>query len=448
MKKSVKLKITLWITGLVALLTVVLVSMALFISNYVATETIMERMEYVVRGNIKHIQATDTTPVIDEEFLYYQNGISTLVYSRNGSLLAGQLPVNFKTAADFENGIIRTVESGDNKFIVLDMWLPYNLETGFWIRGISDVPDMDYLARYLLMVSAITLPVFTLLAALGSWLIIRKSFRPLDRINATAKAINEAKDLSGRINLTEGDDEFSYLADNFDDMLSRLESSFEAEKQFTADASHELRTPVAVIKSACEYGRKYDETAEEHAETLAVIGRQADKMSALINQLLSMTRMEQGTEKFTFEQLNLSEIVKEFCAEADWEKYNIKVFCDEKVAVKADKALLQRLLYNLVENAVKYGREDGEISVSVTEKGNSAVLTVKDEGEGIPAEHIEKIWNRFYQADPSRNNDSSGAGLGLSIVQQIARLHGGFMTVESTVGKGSAFSLHLPLIRE
>ena len=448
MKKSVKLKITLWITGLVALLTVVLVSMALFISNYVATETIMERMEYVVRGNIKHIQATDTTPVIDEEFLYYQNGISTLVYSRNGSLLAGQLPVNFKTAADFENGIIRTVESGDNKFIVLDMWLPYNLETGFWIRGISDVPDMDYLARYLLMVSAITLPVFTLLAALGSWLIIRKSFRPLDRINATAKAINEAKDLSGRINLTEGDDEFSYLADNFDDMLSRLESSFEAEKQFTADASHELRTPVAVIKSACEYGRKYDETAEEHAETLAVIGRQADKMSALINQLLSMTRMEQGTEKFTFEQLNLSEIVKEFCAEADWKKYNIKVFCDEKVAVKADKALLQRLLYNLVENAVKYGREDGEISVSVTEKGNSAVLTVKDEGEGIPPEHIEKIWNRFYQADPSRNNDSSGAGLGLSIVQQIARLHGGFMTVESTVGKGSAFSLHLPLIRE
>ena len=97
---------------------------------------------------------------------------------------------------------------------------------------------------------------------------------------------------------------------------------------------------------------------------------------------------------------------------------------------------------------MKYGREDGEISVSVTEKDNMAVLTVKDEGEGIPPEHIEKIWNRFYQADPSRNNDSSGAGLGLSIVQQIARLHGGFMTVESTVGKGSAFSLHLPLIRE
>ena len=158
-RKSIKLKITLWLTALVAVLTVVLVAMALLATNYVATKTAMEELELTVRNNLKHIQATDTTPVIDENFLYYQNGASTLVYSKNGSLMAGQIPVNFKTAIPFENGTIRTIESGDNKFLVLDMWLPYNFEQGVWVRGLTDVPDVNYLGRYLLMVSAITLPV-------------------------------------------------------------------------------------------------------------------------------------------------------------------------------------------------------------------------------------------------------------------------------------------------
>jgi len=443
-RKSIKLKITLWLTALVAVLTVVLVAMALLATNYVATKTAMEELELTVRNNLKHIQATDTTPVIDENFLYYQNGASTLVYSKNGSLMAGQIPVNFKTAIPFENGTIRTIESGDNKFLVLDMWLPYNFEQGVWVRGLTDVPDVNYLGRYLLMVSAITLPVFTLLAALGSWFIIKGSFKPLDRINSTAEAINEARDLSGRINLPKGEDEFSRLAENFDDMFSRLEISFEAEKQFTADASHELRTPVAVIKSACEYAEKYDETPEDHAETLSVIGRQADKMSQLINQLLSMTRMEQGTENSNFEELNLAETVKEFYDELNWKSDNVTVDLQKNVAVKADRNLLQRLLQNLVENAYKYGKKGGMIKVSVKSENNEAVLSVSDEGNGIAPEHLDKIWNRFYQVDSSRSGNKTGAGLGLSIVQQIARIHGGYMTVESETGKGSVFSLHLP----
>ncbi len=444
-KKSIKLKITLWLTALVAILTVVLVAMALLTTNYVATKTAMEELELVVRNNLKHIQATETTPVIDENFLYYQNGASTLVYSKNGSLIAGQIPVNFKTTVPFEKGVIRTVESGDNQFLVLDMWLPYDWENGVWVRGLTDVPDVNYLGRYLIMVSAITLPIFTLLAALGSWFIIKGSFRPLDKINATAAAINEAKDLSGRINLPEGSDEFSRLAENFDNMFSRLENSFEAEKQFTADASHELRTPVAVIKSACEYAEKYDETPEEYTETISMIHRQADKMSLLINQLLSMTRMEQGTEKSNFEELYLGETVKEFYDEMGWKNNNVNVDLQKNIAVKADKNLLQRLLQNLVENAVKYGKKDGMIKITVKTENDEAVLSVADEGDGIAQEHLDKIWNRFYQVDSARSNDAGGTGLGLSIVQQIACIHSGYMTVESARGKGSVFSLHLPL---
>ena len=444
--KSIKLRITLWLTGLVAVLTVVLVAMALFVTNYAATRTAMEQLETAVKNNIKHIQVTDSTPVIDDEFVYYHNGVSTLVYSKSGSLMAGQIPVNFKTTVPFEKGVIRTVESGDNKFILLDIWLPYDWENGVWIRGLTDVPDVIYLARYLLMVSAITLPVFTVLAALGSWFIIKGSFRPLDKINATAEAINEARDLSGRIGLPKGNDEFSRLAENFDDMFSRLEDSFEAEKRFTADASHELRTPVAVIKSACEYAQKYDETAEDHAETISMIQRQADKMSLLIGQVLSMTRMEQGTEKSTFENLDLSAAVKELAAEQKWNENNISVKAEDGIMVKADKSLIQRLIQNLVENSLKYGKKGGSVTVSVEKNKDEAVLSVTDEGKGISKEHIDKIWNRFYQIDTSRNNDSAGAGLGLSIVQQIARIHSGYMTVESEEDKGSTFSLHIPAV--
>ena len=442
--KSIKLRITLWLTGLVTVLTVVLVAMALFVTNYAATRTAMEQLETAVKNNIKHIQVTDSTPVIDDEFVYYHNGVSTLVYSKSGSLMAGQIPVNFKTTVPFEKGVIRTVESGDNKFILLDIWLPYDWEKGVWIRGLTDVPDVIYLARYLLMVSVITLPVFTLLAALGSWFIIKGSFRPLDKINATAEAINEARDLSGRIGLPKGNDEFSRLAENFDDMFGRLEDSFEAEKRFTADASHELRTPVAVIKSACEYAQKYDETAEDHAETISMIQRQADKMSVLISQLLSMTRMERGTEKFNFENLDLSAAVKELAEEQKWDESNITIKEEDGVMVKADKALIQRLIQNLVENSLKYGKKGGSVTVSVEKTKDEAVLSVTDEGKGIPKEHLDKIWNRFYQIDTSRNNDSAGAGLGLSIVQQIARIHSGYMTVESEEGKGSTFALHIP----
>ena len=145
-------------------------------------------------------------------------------------------------------------------------------------------------------VAAVSLPLFVLRAAGGGYWIARRAFRPLEHITATADAISQASDLSARVAVPPGGNEFSRLAATFNQMFARLEQSFEAETQFTADASHELRTPVSVIKSACEYGETYGETLEEQRETLAMIHRQADKMSQLIDQLLRITRLDQGTE--------------------------------------------------------------------------------------------------------------------------------------------------------
>lgn len=443
-KRSVKFKITILLTMLMATLAILLFVFMLFISNTVATQTVRKQLTDTVRSNLSYVEVTDRKPTIETGFSYYHNGISTLIYSQNAALIAGQIPVSFQAEVPFENGSIRTVDSGDSKYLVLDLWLASSWENGVWLRGLVEAPNNEALTRNLLLIALIALPVFILLAALGSYHISRRAFRPLEHITATAEAINEAKDLSGRIGLPPGNDEFSRLASDFDQMFERLERSFEAEKQFTADASHELRTPVSIIKGACEYAEKYDETPEDHAETISMIRRQADKMAALISQLLSMTRMEQGTENTLMERIDLGKFVHTIFEEQLWDNSRLTVDASSQIFVHANQELLLRLVRNLVENAFKYSRENGHVWLTVFSDETEAVLTVRDNGIGISKDDQEKIWQRFYQVDSARSNDE-GSGLGLAMVKQIAQIHKGYMTLESEPEKGSTFTLHLPL---
>lgn len=442
---SVKVKISVWLTLLMALLTGLMMIFILVISNTVATNTAKEQLTRTVRSNLELVEVTEGVPKLQSDFHYFQNGISCLVYSKNETLLAGQIPVSFTVTTNFQNGIIRTVDSGNSQYLILDVWLPSDWEHGVWIRGLMEAPNNEEITRNLLIIALIAMPVFMLLAAFGSYPIAKRAFKPLESITATAEAINEAKDLSGRIGLPPGRDEFSRLAADFDQMFERLERSFEAEKQFTADASHELRTPVSIIKGACEYAEKYDETEEDRKETIDMIHRQADRMANLISQLLSMTRMEQGAEAYHMERLDLGELTQSLCQEEDWEDHQLSISTESKVYVQADCELLSRLVRNLVENGFKYGKNGGQVWVTVTHTDSEALLSVKDDGIGIPEEAKDKIWQRFYQVDPSRSSEE-GAGLGLSMVEQIALIHGGYMTLESTIDVGSTFTLHLPLV--
>ncbi len=445
--RSVKIQITFLLTLLMATLAILLLSFMVFISNSVATQTIKQQLTDTVRSNLSYVEVTDHKPNIQDKFSFYHNGISTLLYSPNEALLAGQIPVSFQAEVPFENATIRTIDTADSKYLVLDLWLASDWNNGIWLRGLVEAPDNETLTHNLLLIALIALPLFILLAGLGSYRITRRAFKPLEHITATAEAINEAKDLSGRIGLPSGKDEFSRLAADFDQMFERLERSFEAEKQFTADASHELRTPVSIIKGACEYAEKYDETPEDHAETISMIHRQADKMSALISQLLSMTRMEQGVENTRMEPMDLGEFTKSFCEEQFGASSHLTVTVIPEVYVQANQELLERLITNLVENAFKYSTQDKDVQVYVSSTDTEALLSVQDNGIGISPENQEKIWNRFYQIDSSRGSDE-GTGLGLSMVKQIAKLHGGFMSLESKLGFGSTFTLHLPLFKK
>ncbi|MBQ3104785.1 MAG: HAMP domain-containing histidine kinase [Lachnospiraceae bacterium] len=444
-KYSVKVKITIWLLLLMAVLSLLLLLFMLSVSNRVVRQAAVTQLSETVRDKVAKVYMSQGKLHIDPAFGFHENGVSILIYSKNQALLAGQLPVAFSAPEAFENGEIRVVTAEHGEYLLLDLWRPSNWEEGIWIRGILEAPGNRQTTEYLLILSGVTLPSFVLLAALGGYLILRRAFRPLDRINATAASINEVGDLSRRIGLQPGKDEFSRLAANFDALFERLETSFETVKQFTADASHELRTPVSIIKGACEYGMKFDETPEERGETLRMIHRQSVRMSELIAQLLSMTRLDQGTEAIAFRPLELGSFVGELCEEREYERERLTVALDKDAWVKGDPVLLSRLTSNLIDNAFKYGKEKGHVWVYVQRRETEVLLQVKDNGIGIPKEEQEKIWKRFYQVDASRSDEDAGTGLGLAMVRQIARLHGGYMTLESIPDTGSEFTLHLPL---
>ena len=238
------------------------------------------------------------------------------------------------------------------------------------------------------------------------------------------------------------------MAETFDQMFNRLQEAFDREAQFTSDVAHELRTPLSAIRMQSEYSLKYLNLNEESEDILKNILEKSKKMSTLISQLLMLARMDKKNQKLNIENENLNEIIQLVIEiESNYAKEkNIKIIYDEKndIFADVDKDMLTRVFINLISNAITYGNENGMITITLDKIKNSDKIQCKiiDDGIGISSEHINKIWNRFYQVDSSRSSDNSG--LGLSIVKWIIEEHKGTIIVESELGKGTIFTFYLP----
>ena len=279
---------------------------------------------------------------------------------------------------------------------------------------------------------------------------MRTPTRPVTRIARTAESIIDGKDLQKRIGLQGARDELYRLSKVFDDMLDRLEHSFERERRFTSDASHELRTPVAAILAQADFALSDIANEEDREEALRDIRLRAGQMSTLIGRLLALTRMDAGQTRMEMERMDLADIaeVAAMQVEEGAAARGMTVECavDGPVWAMCDQTMLTQALLNLAENAVKYGREGGHIRIAARAEGETARLIVEDDGPGIEPDALPHIFERFYQGDRSRN--AGGAGLGLSLVQLIAKLHGGSVEAESAPGVGSRFTMILPLAQE
>ena len=267
------------------------------------------------------------------------------------------------------------------------------------------------------------------------------------------RKIRADADISRRIGIADTGgkerDEIYVLAGTFDDMLAELEEVFRREQRFTSDVSHELRTPVSVILAQCDAMLDNEELTEEQKIQISLIRRKAKGMADMISQLLFLSRADQGRQPLNREWIDLSELTEMAAEEqqmlADGEGRGIRVVNNitPDIWADADETFYIRMIVNLLSNAVRHSRENGTVEVTLEKRNGDVVGSVRDHGEGISAEALPHIWERFYRADSSRT-DGSHSGLGLSMVKWIAEAHGGWVSAESKEGEGSVFTFCIP----
>jgi heavy metal sensor kinase len=298
--------------------------------------------------------------------------------------------------------------------------------------------------RFLLVWSSPVLLVF--IGLTGYW-ISSRSLRPVDEMTRAARSIG-ALDLSGRLPAPPARDELSRLAEAWNEMLERLDESFTRMQRFTADAAHELRTPLAALRTTAQLALRRPREAREYREALEQVVAISERMNQLAESLLAMARGEHPCPSPVFARVDLASLVRGLAAEMQplFAERKLELQVDVPAAAvyfDADAEGLRRLLAVLLDNALKY-TQDGKVSVALRESEGGYALTVSDTGPGIPEEALDRIFDRFFRVDPSRDRQTGGHGLGLAIARQIARAHHGQLEASSVEGEGSTFRLSLP----
>lgn len=442
-KLSIKIKVTLWYSIFMIILVSVVLAFMIAISDNVVESNVKKTLTKTVNKAMDEIEYEKGELKIDKDLDLFNDGVYMIISDVNRDIIQSEVPNGFDNEIDLEDKETRKIYINEKLYYIYDREITFKKHEPLWIRGIVLADGNISVINALVEISIIALPFIAMLAAAGGYIITKRSFEPIEEMRKAADNINEGKDLSKRIALGSGDDEIYKLSRTFDRMLERLEESFENEKQFTSDASHELRTPVSVILAQCEYMLENDNLESSQRDEVEVIERQAKRMSQLISQLLTFSRLDRGMNKDNFEEFDISELAEIICEEAlDTHNSNIEFTwnIEQDIHAYGDLSLITRLFSNLINNAFQYGKEGGLVQVELKEERDYIVFSVKDDGIGIAKEEQNKIWNRFYQINKSRTSDNSNSmGLGLSMVKWISDFHGGNVKVESELGKGSRF---------
>ena len=319
----------------------------------------------------------------------------------------------------------------------------------------EEVETLDAFRAYLLWFA----PLLLLAASAGGYWLSRRALAPVDALARTARTIS-GHNLSSRLEPLHTGDELQRLSDTLNEMLARIESAFRRITEFTADASHELRTPIALIHTEAELALRRSRDESEYREALRQILLQADRTAKLVEELLALARADSGAEAFQMKPIDLLTTLQESASKwqqvASLRNLQFEQHLDvQRLPVMGDENALRRVIDILLDNAFKYTPSPGKVTLSAKQQDNDntnnkdgrVVLTVEDSGIGIALEDQARIFERFYRVDKARSRELGGAGLGLAIAQWIVHLHHGSITVKSELGKGSVFQVELPTTR-
>lgn len=379
--------------------------------------------------------------------VYYPTGDAADKSNNVDDMLLKILETSFKGIAK-DKTVITSFTTKDIRLRIITHPLYYANSSKYVIQLATPVDKQLFTLWKRWKIIIMTIPVFLFLAGFIGQFLAMKVFEPIKDIIQTAKTISY-EDMSKRVVLEHADEELESLVDAFNDMISRLEKSFKYIEEFSSNVVHELKTPLAIIRGELELALRAERSPDEYKKAIAIALDEAQEMLRTINDLLLLVRLDYRTEVFKFEQLDLIDFLTEVYEQskvlAAGKSLNISFDALPKsITIKADRLHLRRLFFNLLDNAIKFTPKNGQITITVKRHDRFVQAAIVDTGVGIAEEDLPKIFDRFFHVD--RTDEAAPAtGLGLSIVQSIAKIHGGKVEVVSQIGKGSTFTVTLPL---
>lgn len=456
--KSVKFLLTIWYLFVLGALLLFFISISyVYMSNSLNSsfDDSLKTTAINIRGNIT---ATAEGPVLGENptvFFDTQSLELLMLFDASGNQVqvmgeAFAIPglEGLLAKASAEKAVFATMNRPGREPTRIILSSGDDSSSGILLIGRSTASVSQVLDQ-LALVHVIGGFVTLLLAGAGGLFMANRALKPVDEMTRTAREISST-DLSRRIEVGSSD-ELGKLADTLNQMIARLDQSFQAQRRFTADASHELRTPAAIIQAESTLALSKNRGPEEYRSSLELISRESEHMAGLIEKLLSVSRSDSG-QPLKFEEIELDGLLDDLTAEFRplclSRQLDCRIANSERIKVTGDRLELRRLFINLYDNAIRYTPPGGSITLSAAIQNGFIEVSVTDTGIGIPEENLAHIFDRFYRVDKARSRVEGGSGLGLAICRQIAEAHGGRIEVKSSPGQGSIFTVFLPLPEE
>ena len=480
--RSLRFKLTLWY---VLILGILLISFSSFL-YFTLSKSLYRDADNKLRSLAELIASESSSPLskfsfgnIDQALEASMNlkpiGKFIQVLDESGNigrksdnLRNVQLPISLSALKNASKGLI-TFETnrsiGNTPLRIMTFPIVENSHVTKIVQIASSLEGVEDALNKLFLILIIAVPSTLILASLGGQFLAHKALKPVDNITQTARMIT-SQNLNQRINPPKVRDEISRLIETFNEMISRLDQSFRQMKQFSSDASHELKTPLTILKGEVEVMLRKERTSQEYQQTLKSNLEEINRMSQIVEDLLTLSKADTGEIKFNKEDINLTEILNEVVAQMDRLAQSKKLHLSvpnnhQDIHILGDALRLRELFINLIENGIKYTEEGGSIHIALQkeypplvrdqsdrverENGEFVKIIVSDTGIGIAKEDQERIFNRFFRVDKARSREQGGSGLGLSICKWIVEAHQGGINVESELGKGSSFIVRLPL---
>jgi two-component system, OmpR family, sensor kinase len=455
-KMSIRTRLTLWYTGVLTISLILLgaIVFAVFATNLVAglDRTLHDTADRVI-STARVRSLFDVRVITLPELDVFGSNVYIEVVDLNGQIAGKSANLQrfsqilddtgLRLTENVRQPVTRNVLTGGAHLRVLTVPLLVNEEPVGYLQVGTLQDAVDNALRQLRLVLVVGGAAAILGSAVVGRLLAAQALRPIDAITRTALAISRADDLGKRISRVGPQDEVGRLATTFNIMLDRLEGLFRAQQRFIADISHELRTPLTTIRGNVDLLRRMNNVDKPSLDAMQA---ETERMTRMVGDLLLLAQADAGLpirrERVELDTLML-EVFRQARLLADGIEVSIRE--EDQATILGDGDRIKQLMLNLVDNAIKYTSKGGKVTLGLRRADGWAALTIADTGIGIPPQDLPHVFERFYRVDKARSRAAGGTGLGLSIVQWIAQAHGGRIDVQSELGKGTTFTVWLPL---